>query len=117
MELKTKVVLKVVSLLFLLGFASTTVDARFDPSSLITQLLSKNDANYFVNSTEKPCCDNCLCTRSIPPQCRCQDIGETCHSACKSCFCTRSIPPQCRCSDITNFCYEPCHSYEPTKAH
>nr|P85172.1 RecName: Full=Bowman-Birk type proteinase inhibitor; Short=LaBBI [Lupinus albus] len=58
----------------------------------------------------KPCCDSCLCTRSIPPQCRCTDIGETCHSACKSCICTRSFPPQCRCSDITHFCYKPCTS-------
>jgi len=100
MELKIKVLLKVASLLFLLGFVSTTVYA-----------------NYEVKSTEKPCCDNCPCTKSIPPQCRCEDIGETCHSACKSCFCTRSIPPQCRCADITDFCYESCHSYEPTKAH
>jgi len=113
MELKTEVLLKVASLILLLGFsATTTVDARFDPSSLITRLLSKDDVNLYAKSTEKACCDSCPCTKSLPPQCRCNDVGKTCHSACKSCVCTRSIPPQCRCEDITDFCYKPCHSDE-----
>ncbi|BAT83642.1 hypothetical protein VIGAN_04082600 [Vigna angularis var. angularis] len=116
MDLKTKGLLKVAFFILLLGFAGTTVDARFDPSSLITQFLSKEDVNLYVKSTEKACCDTCLCTKSIPPQCRCNDVGETCHSACKSCVCTKSIPPQCRCEDITDFCYKPCHSEEPKLA-
>ncbi|RZB53523.1 Seed trypsin/chymotrypsin inhibitor TI5-72 [Glycine soja] len=108
MELSMKVLVKVASLLFLLGFTATVVDARFDPSSFITQFLPNAEANnYYVKSTTKACCNSCPCTKSIPPQCRCSDIGETCHSACKTCICTRSIPPQCHCSDITNFCYEP----------
>ncbi|WVZ07796.1 hypothetical protein V8G54_021142 [Vigna mungo] len=116
MDLKTKGLLKVAFFILLLGFAGTTVDARFDPTSLITQLLSKDDVNLYAKSTEKACCDSCPCTKSIPPQCRCNDVGKTCHSACKSCFCTRSIPPQCRCQDITDFCYKPCHSDEPKLA-
>lgn len=117
MELSMKVLVKVASLLFLLGFTATVVDARFDPSSFITQFLPNAEANnYYVKSTTKACCNSCPCTKSIPPQCRCSDIGETCHSACKTCICTRSIPPQCHCSDITNFCYEPCNSSE-TEAH
>ncbi|KAH1155779.1 hypothetical protein GLYMA_18G231500v4 [Glycine max] len=117
MELSMKVLVKVASLLFLLEFTATVVDARFDPSSFITQFLPNAEANnYYVKSTTKACCNSCPCTKSIPPQCRCSDIGETCHSACKTCICTRSIPPQCHCSDITNFCYEPCNSSE-TEAH
>ncbi|QCE12304.1 Proteinase inhibitor I12 [Vigna unguiculata] len=115
MELKTKVLLKVASLIFLLGFTATTVDAGFNPSSLITQLLSKEDVDWYTKPTEKACCDKCICTRSIPPQCHCNDVGETCHSECKRCICTRSIPPSCRCADITDSCYKPCHSDEDAK--
>nr|BAF35949.1 hypothetical protein [Coptis japonica] len=46
------------------------------------------------------CCNQCLCTKSIPPQCRCTDVKEYCHSSCTNCLCTRSIPPQCRCTDV-----------------
>ncbi|KAK9159829.1 hypothetical protein Syun_006170 [Stephania yunnanensis] len=54
------------------------------------------------------CCDMGICTLSCPPQCRCTDIGESCHAACKECECTKSIPPQCRCMDITPYSYGPC---------
>ncbi|KAJ8512628.1 hypothetical protein OPV22_003062 [Ensete ventricosum] len=62
---------------------------------------------------EKPwaCCDMCLCTRSIPPQCRCTDelIGG-CHPNCKNCLCTRSFPPKCYCRNIIyEDCGERCH--------
>ncbi|KAF1878854.1 hypothetical protein Lal_00047526 [Lupinus albus] len=94
MELKKKViVMKVAMLVFLMGSFSAIVE----PSSNITQpVMNDNTVNatkhYMSNSlASKPCCDSCLCTRSIPPQCRCTDIGETCHSACKSCICTRLI--------------------------
>ncbi|CAK8542351.1 unnamed protein product [Lathyrus sativus] len=106
MELiKKATMMKVAFMLFLVGFTAT-VDAHFDRTSFITQVLSKSND---VKSTTTACCDSCPCTKSIPPQCRCTDIGETCHSACKSCYCTKSIPPQCHCADITDFCYEPCN--------
>ncbi|TKY65466.1 Seed trypsin/chymotrypsin inhibitor TI5-72 [Spatholobus suberectus] len=109
--MKLKVLVKVGLLLFLMGF-SATVDARFDPSSFITQVLPNGDANYYVKSTTTACCDNCVCTRSMPPKCKCEDVGETCHSACKLCICALSYPPQCRCMDNTNFCYDKCNSSE-----
>ncbi|XP_057435623.1 seed trypsin/chymotrypsin inhibitor TI5-72-like [Lotus japonicus] len=111
MEFNKKGLMNVVLLLSLLAFTATVVvDARFDQNSFITQVLPKgtDDTNYYVKSTATACCDNCYCTKSIPPQCHCSDIGETCHSACKTCICTRSFPPQCRCTDVTNFCYKPC---------
>ncbi|AES80150.1 Bowman birk trypsin inhibitor [Medicago truncatula] len=86
MELNKKTMMKLALLVFLLSFTSTMVDA-----------------------TTTACCDSCPCTKSIPPQCHCTDIGETCHSACKSCLCTKSIPPQCHCADITDFCYPKCN--------
>ncbi|KAL5058525.1 hypothetical protein RYX36_030129 [Vicia faba] len=104
-----KKTMKLALMLFLLGFAATVADARFDSTSFITQLLSNGDAGYTIKSTTTACCNFCPCTKSIPPQCRCTDVGETCHSACKSCICTRSFPPQCRCTDITNFCYKKCN--------
>ncbi|CAK8542361.1 unnamed protein product [Lathyrus sativus] len=104
-----KAMMKLALMLFLLGFTATVVDARFDSTSFITQVLFNGDAGYTIKSTTTACCDFCLCTRSFPPQCRCTDIGETCHSACKRCYCTKSIPPQCHCADITNFCYEKCN--------
>ncbi|CAL5192664.1 unnamed protein product [Lathyrus oleraceus] len=105
MELMKKkaTMMKLALMLFLVSF-TVTVDARFDGTSFITQVLS-ND----VKSTTTACCDSCPCTKSIPPQCRCNDIGETCHSACESCFCTKTFPPKCHCLDITDFCYEPCN--------
>ncbi|AES80161.1 putative proteinase inhibitor I12, Bowman-Birk [Medicago truncatula] len=102
MELN-KALLNVASLLFLLNFTAT-VDARFDPISLNTQVLSN------VKLITTSCCDNCHCTTTIPPLCRCADIVKNkCNSACKLCVCKSTIPPQCRCMDHTNFCYEPCN--------
>ncbi|XP_020219357.1 Bowman-Birk type proteinase inhibitor [Cajanus cajan] len=108
MELKA--LMKVGLLLFLMGFTATTVDASFDPSSFISEVLPNGDGNYYMKSTTTACCDRCVCTRSIPPKCQCKDVGESCHSACKSCLCTRSIPPICRCMDTTYFCYVKCDS-------
>lgn len=83
--------MKVVLLLLILGFATTIIDARFDSNSHISQVVSNGkdkDVGYYVKSTTcTPCCDNCSCTKSIPPQCRCTDVKPTCHSACKSCRC------------------------------
>ncbi|KAJ1408611.1 Proteinase inhibitor I12, Bowman-Birk [Sesbania bispinosa] len=110
MELNKKgILVKAALLLFLLGF-TTTVDARFNPRSVINQLLLDGDANYYVKSTSTACCDKCFCTRSNPPICRCADVGETCHSCCKLCICTRSLPPKCQCADTTDFCYDSCTS-------
>ncbi|TKY65464.1 Bowman-Birk type proteinase inhibitor [Spatholobus suberectus] len=115
-ELKKVTLVKAGLLLFLMGFTATTVDARFDPSSFITQLLTEGDFDHYVKSTTTACCDECYCTRSIPPQCHCADVGTSCHSACKSCLCKRSHPPQCSCEDNTTFCYDKCDSSE-AKAH
>ncbi|XP_058741927.1 Bowman-Birk type wound-induced trypsin inhibitor-like [Vicia villosa] len=104
-----KAMMKLAFMLFLLGFTATVADARFDSTSFITQLLFNDGAGYSIKSTTTACCNSCPCTRSIPPQCRCTDVGETCHSACKSCLCTRSLPPKCRCTDTTNFCYKNCN--------
>ncbi|QCE12299.1 Proteinase inhibitor I12 [Vigna unguiculata] len=88
----------------------SAVDARFDPTSFITQVLPKSGENY-VKSTSTACCDLCVCTRSIPPQCRCLDIVEnSCHSACDYCICATSEPPMCRCMDQNSFCYPSCSS-------
>ncbi|KAI3881279.1 hypothetical protein MKX03_005126 [Papaver bracteatum] len=56
------------------------------------------------------CCDGCLCTRSIPPKCQCQDIKPQCHANCDLCRCAMSLPPQCKCLDVTSFCYPKCSS-------
>ncbi|KAI3955942.1 hypothetical protein MKW98_006302 [Papaver atlanticum] len=61
-----------------------------------------------ATADHKACCDGCGCTKSIPPQCRCADVKDHCHSKCKSCLCTKSLPPQCRCADVNNFCYPKC---------
>ncbi|KAL5985781.1 hypothetical protein ACLOJK_027768 [Asimina triloba] len=63
----------------------------------------------------KDCCENCVCTFSIPPQCRCTDIGVTCYAGCNLCVCTRSEPPQCRCLDINPCCPPKCPA-APTHA-
>ncbi|QCE12297.1 Proteinase inhibitor I12 [Vigna unguiculata] len=106
--LKMKVTTKVSLMVFLIVFSA--VDARFDPTSFITQVLPKSGENY-VKSTSTACCDLCVCTRSIPPQCRCWDVVDNyCHSACNKCVCTKSEPPMCECMDVNNFCYPSCSS-------
>ncbi|KAK7394784.1 hypothetical protein VNO78_15323 [Psophocarpus tetragonolobus] len=111
MGLKKVAVLKVGLLLFLMGFTATaTVKARLDPiHPFIThddQMLLPN--NYYVKSTTTACCNRCLCTKSTPLQCKCRDVGTSCHSACKNCYCTTSVPPRCHCNDMNSFCYDNC---------
>ena len=45
------------------------------------------------------CCDNTVCTRSMPPDCRCLDAVDRCAPACK--VCERSTSDRSRrvCSD------------------
>ncbi|KAK7394783.1 hypothetical protein VNO78_15322 [Psophocarpus tetragonolobus] len=106
---------KVGLMVFLMGFAvaATSVNGRFDPSSLISEVLPRpiGEGNYYyVKSTTTACCDTCLCTKSDPPQCQCVDVGTTCHSACKMCLCNRKFPPDCWCNDVNSFCYDKCTS-------
>ena len=117
MAYKKNVVVKVAILLFIVGVTATSVDARFDPETIIDQLVMNGDDQYMTltKSTTTACCDACRCTKSMPPQCRCKDVGVTCHSACKTCVCTLSIPPQCHCADTTTFCYDSCS--DVAKAH
>ncbi|TKY65458.1 Seed trypsin/chymotrypsin inhibitor TI5-72 [Spatholobus suberectus] len=112
--MELKVLVKVGLLLFLMGFTAT-VDARFDPSSFITQLIPNGDANnYYVKSTTTACCDKCVCYEDEldPPQCHCEDVGTRCHSECEVCRCDFSWPPRCLCMDNTAFCYDKCSSSE-----
>jgi len=96
-------------LLFLLG--SSTASLKL---SELGQLFKSGHHHHSIDEPSelsKPCCDECACTMSIPPQCRCTDLRlNLCHSACKSCMCTFSHPAQCVCTDIIDFCYGPCKS-------
>ncbi|RZB61971.1 Bowman-Birk type proteinase inhibitor D-II [Glycine soja] len=81
MSLKNNmVVLKVcLLLLFLVGVTAARMELSFFKSD---QSSSYDDDEY-----SKPCCDLCMCTRSMPPQCSCEDIRlNSCHSDCKSCY-------------------------------
>ncbi|WVZ15206.1 hypothetical protein V8G54_012772 [Vigna mungo] len=103
-------VLKVcLMLLFLLGTCAASLK-----QSELEQLIKSgrhHESTDEPSESSKPCCDQCACTKSIPPKCRCSDLRlNSCHSACKSCACTYSIPAQCYCADINDFCYEPCKS-------
>ncbi|CAJ1818898.1 unnamed protein product [Sphenostylis stenocarpa] len=115
MELKAFV--KVGLVVFLMGLAATT-DARYDSSSFITQVLTNGGANYRVKSTSTACCDNCVCTKSDPPQCECHDVRDLdCHSGCENCVCMWKYPPVCVCNDVTDFCYDKCDSSKANNAH
>nr|KYP64433.1 Bowman-Birk type proteinase inhibitor [Cajanus cajan] len=78
MELKALV--KVGMLILLMGFTATTVDARFNLSSLMTEVLSNGDANdsYIVLSKTKGGCDKCELRDDISfPLYYCAEIKET----------------------------------------
>nr|AQM55948.1 trypsin proteinase inhibitor [synthetic construct] len=99
-------VLKVcVLVLFLVGVTTAAMDLNHLGSN------HHDDSSDEPSESSEPCCDSCICTKSIPPQCHCTDIRlNSCHSACKSCMCTRSMPGKCRCLDVADFCYKPCKS-------
>ncbi|XP_054788050.1 Bowman-Birk type proteinase inhibitor-like [Prosopis cineraria] len=103
---------KIGLVLFLVAAAITAAaEARFDVNTVVAQALMGGERNYMVKSTTTACCDNCACTKSIPPKCKCNDIlPENCHSACKNCICNFKYPRTCVCTDITNFCYDSCSS-------
>jgi len=96
-------------LLFLLG--SSTASLKL---SELGQLFKSGHHHHSTDEPSelpKPCCEECICTMSIPPQCRCTDLRlNSCHSACKSCMCTFSHPTQCVCNDIIDYCYGYCRS-------
>ncbi|KAK1277316.1 hypothetical protein QJS04_geneDACA020153 [Acorus gramineus] len=61
-----------------------------------------------VGCPDEDCCDWCVCTLSIPPQCRCLDKKTYCPSTWKDCRCTKSIPPQCINGEIKDHCDPSC---------
>ncbi|XP_047057784.1 Bowman-Birk type bran trypsin inhibitor-like [Lolium rigidum] len=46
------------------------------------------------------CCDFALCTRSIPPYCRCMDEVDHCAATCKDCAASTSDPSRHICQDM-----------------
>ncbi|KAH7528591.1 hypothetical protein FEM48_Zijuj05G0088200 [Ziziphus jujuba var. spinosa] len=108
--LKKIVVLQAVLLVLALLVVSAKAD-RLDFFKLLTTNSQKS-----VDGYKRPdipaCCDNCLCTKSYPPQCRCTNIfigNERCEN-CKKCICTFSLPPLCQCLNIKDYCDPPCSS-------
>lgn len=101
---KTKMRLVLLLFLFLLSFTAT-VDVHLDPPFFKTQVLPN------VKSKTTECCDKCICTKSNPPQCHCDDKLklETCFTTCKKCVCSFSFTPVCGCYDTKDSCYEPCN--------
>ncbi|CAO2172058.1 unnamed protein product [Urochloa humidicola] len=66
-----------------------------------------------ATASEWPCCDSCsVCTRSLPPQCRCADSSpKGCHPARKNCVKSKDDDGSdvFHCTDkITNFCKRRC---------
>jgi len=78
MQLNKHAMMKIYLLLFLLGFIATMVDARLDLTTL------NGDA---VKLIDEVCCDDCSCSSSTFPPCKCNDTGRTCHRGCDNCNC------------------------------
>ncbi|KAH7528579.1 Bowman-Birk type proteinase inhibitor D-II [Ziziphus jujuba] len=103
------------ALLVLTGLA---VSAKADRLDFFKLLTSNNQKS--VDGYKRPdipaCCDKCICTKSIPPQCRCTDvfIGDKRCKNCQGCICNLSNPPQCQCLDIKDYCDPPCSSSSST---
>lgn len=52
-----------------------------------------------VRSRPWKCCDDAVCTRSMPPTCSCQDKVKSCSGGCGKCVQVESQPPRFRCLD------------------
>nr|CAC81081.1 trypsin inhibitor [Vigna unguiculata] len=111
-------VLKVCGVTVLVFFLVGVTTAAMDCLNHLGTNHHDSDSSDEPSESSEPCCDSCICSKSIPPQCHHTDIRlNSCHSACKSCMCTRSMPGKlgagyfCRCLDIADvFCYKPCKS-------
>ncbi|KAL2334431.1 hypothetical protein Fmac_015644 [Flemingia macrophylla] len=65
---------------FMLLFLAGVATARMDLSMLKSG--HHHSSSDEPSESSKPCCDQCICTRSDPPQCHCEDIRlNSCHSA------------------------------------
>ncbi|KAF3437148.1 hypothetical protein FNV43_RR19901 [Rhamnella rubrinervis] len=128
MALKKVAVLSM-AVLFLLVAVSTSVSAaRANHVLDISELLSAKNQDFSKSSAVRvvrgknvrgdnteACCDSCICTRSIPPKCRCTDIfdGTDRCKGCDLCICTPNLL-SCRCADMTDSCKPPCSSSATT---
>ncbi|KAF3437157.1 hypothetical protein FNV43_RR19910 [Rhamnella rubrinervis] len=128
MALKKVAVLSM-AVLFLLVAVSTSVSAaRADHVLDIFELLSAKNQEFSKSvvrvvrgknvrgDNAEACCDTCICTRSIPPQCTCTDTFQSTDlcEGCDKCLCTFSMPPICRCLDMSDSCKPPCSSSATT---
>ncbi|KAL1341862.1 hypothetical protein AAHE18_09G117900 [Arachis hypogaea] len=102
--------IKVVVLLFHVGFSSTAIasDPQFKEQGLITtkKMFNNDDASshdYFVRSpSDKDCCKNCFHHQDyFFGYYQCLDGGESCYESCKICICNRSSPRRCYCADLS----------------
>nr|CAQ52825.1 trypsin inhibitor [Phaseolus glabellus] len=85
-------------LLFLLG--TSTASLKLSELGLLMKNGHHHESTDEPSESSKACCDQCACTKSIPPQCRCLDLRLN----------PLLRPAQCVCTDIDEFCYEPCKS-------
>ncbi|KAF3437151.1 hypothetical protein FNV43_RR19904 [Rhamnella rubrinervis] len=73
--IKKVVVLNVAVVALLLAVSATA-----DMVELVKLLNSKNQEFAGTERCER--CEKCLCTRSIPPRCRCADVKDFCDPPC-----------------------------------
>ncbi|VAH56158.1 unnamed protein product [Triticum turgidum subsp. durum] len=111
-----------------------------DVGTILMPTEGKGQVGTAAASRPWDCCDNTICTRSLPPICICLDEVDECASTCMACvpsvsnpfnddalvaaaaeeekpweccdmaLCTRSYPPMCRCVDEVEQCAATCKS-------
>ncbi|KAK1603558.1 hypothetical protein QYE76_016571 [Lolium multiflorum] len=70
------------------------------PSAAATTIRLPIDTQAAALARPWDCCDFALCTRSIPPYCRCMDEVDHCAATCKDCAASSSDPSRHVCQDM-----------------
>lgn len=81
--------------------SAAIADDHVDTIRLPSNGLADEVATEKGAETKRPwkCCDSPLCSRSIPPRCRCMDAVEQCDEACTRCDASKSDPSKRICND------------------
>ncbi|XP_020171385.1 Bowman-Birk type bran trypsin inhibitor isoform X1 [Aegilops tauschii subsp. strangulata] len=81
--------------------SAAVADDRVDTIRLPSNGLADEVATEIGAEKRRPwkCCDSPLCSRSIPPRCRCMDAVEHCDEACTRCEASQSDSSKHVCND------------------
>uniref|UniRef100_A0A453DST5 Bowman-Birk serine protease inhibitors family domain-containing protein n=2 Tax=Aegilops tauschii subsp. strangulata TaxID=200361 RepID=A0A453DST5_AEGTS len=87
------------SILLMLALQSAALLVAGDVGAILLPSQGQDEAAMAAKKRPWKCCDQAVCTRSIPPICRCMDQVFECPSTCKACGPSVGDPSRHVCQD------------------